>query len=154
MNRTQINLQDNFLNQVRKEGIVVTVYLVSGVQLKGIVRGFDSFTVLLETPGKPSQLVYKHAMASVVPGRPVNLAGGREEAAEAEERPAARAEAPAPARAPAPAPAEAPAPAPVEPPAPAPVEPPAPAPVEEPAPAPVEEPAPAPEEVPAAAAEE
>ncbi len=74
MNRTQMNLQDTFLNQVRKDGIPVTIYLVSGVQLKGNVRGFDSFTLILETPGKPSQLVYKHAMASVVPARFVQLA--------------------------------------------------------------------------------
>lgn len=73
MNRTQMNLQDTFLNQVRKDGIPVTIYLVSGVQLKGMVRGFDSFTVVLETPGKSNQLVYKHAMASVVPARHVNL---------------------------------------------------------------------------------
>lgn len=71
MNKAQVNLQDNFLNQVRKDNNPVTIYLVSGVQLKGIVRGFDSFTLILETPGKPSQLVYKHAMASVVPARPV-----------------------------------------------------------------------------------
>lgn len=80
MNRTQMNLQDTFLNQVRKDNIPVTIYLVSGVQLKGVVRGFDSFTVILETPGKPSQLVYKHAMASVVPARFVQLAP-RDEAA-------------------------------------------------------------------------
>ena len=73
MNRTQMNLQDTFLNQVRKDSIPVTIYLVSGVQLKGMVRGFDSFTVILETPGKSSQLVYKHAMASVVPARHVSL---------------------------------------------------------------------------------
>jgi len=73
MNRTQMNLQDTFLNQVRKDSIPVTIYLVSGVQLKGIVRGFDSFTIILETPGKSSQLVYKHSMASVVPARHVNL---------------------------------------------------------------------------------
>jgi len=90
MNKTQINLQDNFLNQVRKDNIAVTVYLVSGVKLKGMVRGFDSFTILLETPGKPAQLVYKHAMASVVPARPVNLAGAREEGGEAEEKQPAR----------------------------------------------------------------
>lgn len=72
MNKTAMNLQDNFLNQVRKDNVPVTIYLVSGVQLKGNVRGFDSFTVVLETPGKPSQLVYKHAMASVVPARPVS----------------------------------------------------------------------------------
>lgn len=74
MSKTQMNLQDAFLNQVRKEGIPVTIYLVSGVQLKGNIRGFDSFTLVLESPGKPSQLVYKHAMASVVPGRFVQLA--------------------------------------------------------------------------------
>jgi len=79
MNKTQMNLQDTFLNQVRKESIPVTIYLVSGVQLKGMVRGFDSFTVVLETPGKPSQLVYKHAMASVVPARFVQLAPPRDE---------------------------------------------------------------------------
>ena len=78
MNKSQ-NLQDNFLNQVRKDSIPVTIYLVSGVQLKGHVRGFDSFTVLLESPGKPTQLVYKHAMASVVPARFVSTAPPREE---------------------------------------------------------------------------
>ena len=62
-----INLQDMFLNQVRKEGISVTIYLTNSVQLRGLVRGFDAFTVLLDTPGKPTQLVYKHAVASIVP---------------------------------------------------------------------------------------
>lgn len=71
MSKSQANLQDHFLNQTRKDNIPVTVYLVSGVQLRGIVRGFDPFTVVLESPGKPAQLVYKHAIASVVPARPV-----------------------------------------------------------------------------------
>lgn len=66
-----INLQDMFLNQVRKEGIGVTIYLTNSVQLRGQVRGFDAFTVLLDAPGKPTQLVYKHAVASIVPSRPV-----------------------------------------------------------------------------------
>ena len=66
-----INLQDMFLNQVRKEGISVTIYLAGGVQLKGLVRGFDAFTVLLESPGKPTQLVYKHAMSSVIPSKEI-----------------------------------------------------------------------------------
>ena len=79
MNRTALNLQDLFLNQVRKENVPVTIYLVSGVQLKGLVRGFDSFTLILESPGKPAQLVYKHAMASVVPARPVSGLMGRDE---------------------------------------------------------------------------
>lgn len=66
-----INLQDMFLNQVRKEGIAVTIYLTSSVQLRGQVRGFDAFTVLLDSPGKPTQLVYKHSIASIVPAQPV-----------------------------------------------------------------------------------
>jgi len=67
-----INLQDMFLNQVRKEGIGVTIYLMGGVQLRGNVRGFDAFTVLLDSPGKPTQLVYKHAITSVVPAKPIS----------------------------------------------------------------------------------
>jgi host factor-I protein len=66
-----INLQDMFLNQVRKEGIGVTIYLTNSVQLRGQVRGFDAFTVLLDQPGKPTQLVYKHAVASIVPSRAI-----------------------------------------------------------------------------------
>lgn len=67
-----INLQDMFLNQVRKENIGVTIYLMGGVQLRGNVRGFDAFTVLLDTPGKPTQLVYKHAITSVVPSKQIS----------------------------------------------------------------------------------
>lgn len=72
-----INLQDMFLNSVRKENIGVTIYLMGGVQLRGQVRGFDAFTVLLDSPGKPTQLVYKHAITSIVPSR--QIGGGREE---------------------------------------------------------------------------
>jgi len=71
-----INLQDMFLNQVRKDGIGVTIYLTNSVQLRGQVRGFDAFTVLLDAPGKPTQLVYKHAVASIVPAKPVGSGGG------------------------------------------------------------------------------
>ncbi len=74
-----INLQDMFLNQVRKEGISVTIYLAGGVQLKGLVRGFDAFTVLLESPGKPTQLVYKHAVSSIIPSKAIpGYKSGRE----------------------------------------------------------------------------
>lgn len=73
MSKGQMNLQDVFLNQVRKEHVPVTIYLVGGVQLKGLIKGFDSFTVLLDSPGKPTQIVYKHAIASVVPTRQVSL---------------------------------------------------------------------------------
>lgn len=71
-----INLQDMFLNQVRKESISVTIFLTGGHQLKGNVRGFDAFTVLLDSPGKPTQLVYKHAIASVVPARQIGGSTG------------------------------------------------------------------------------
>ena len=71
MNKTQLNLQDTFLNQVRKENVGVMIYLIGGVQLRGNVRGFDSFTLLLDSPGKPTQLVYKHAITSIVPMRPI-----------------------------------------------------------------------------------
>jgi host factor-I protein len=66
-----INLQEMFLNQVRKEGISVTIYLTGGVQIKGLVRGFDAFTILLDSPGKPTQLVYKHAVSAIIPSRPI-----------------------------------------------------------------------------------
>ncbi len=69
MNKPQLNLQDVFLNQVRKENIGVTIYLVNSVQLRGMVRGFDSFTILLDSVGRPTQLVYKHSVASIVPTR-------------------------------------------------------------------------------------
>ncbi|HEY3267637.1 MAG TPA: RNA chaperone Hfq [Armatimonadota bacterium] len=77
MNRTQGNLQDAFLNTARKESIGVTIYLVSGVQLRGVIRAFDAFTVLLEAPGRPAQMVYKHAIASVAPVRTVNTDMGQ-----------------------------------------------------------------------------
>jgi host factor-I protein len=73
MSKAQVNLQDLFLNQVRKDHVPVTIYLIGGVQLKGLVKGFDAFTVLLDSPGKPTQIVYKHAVASVVPIKQVNM---------------------------------------------------------------------------------
>ncbi|MDI6631443.1 MAG: RNA chaperone Hfq [Bacillota bacterium] len=71
MTKTQINLQDAFLNQVRKENIPVTIFLVNGFQLKGTVRGFDNFTVILESEGR-QMMVYKHAISTVSPMRPVS----------------------------------------------------------------------------------
>ncbi|MHB9146214.1 MAG: RNA chaperone Hfq [Symbiobacteriia bacterium] len=71
MTKTQINLQDGFLNQVRKDNIPVTIYLVNGFQIKGLVKGFDNFTVVLEGDGK-QMLVYKHALSTITPHRPVN----------------------------------------------------------------------------------
>ncbi len=71
MTKNQGSLQDAFLNQVRKDNVPVIVYLVNGVQLKGMVRGFDSYTVILDSDGR-QQMVYKHAISTVQPARPVN----------------------------------------------------------------------------------
>jgi len=71
LTKTPINLQDTFLNQVRKENIPVTIFLINGFQLKGMVRGFDSFTVILESDGK-QLMVYKHAISTISPVRPVS----------------------------------------------------------------------------------
>lgn len=72
MNKANINLQDVFLNQVRKEHIAVTIYLTNGFQLKGMVKGFDNFTVVLDTDGR-QQLVYKHAISTISPMKVVNF---------------------------------------------------------------------------------
>ena len=68
-----LNLQDVFFNQVRKDKMTVTIYLTNGFQFKGIVKGFDSFTVVLDTEGKQN-LVYKHAISTIIPVKPINLA--------------------------------------------------------------------------------
>ena len=66
------NLQDVFLNQARKERIAVTIFLTNGYQFKGTVRGFDNYVVILDVDGK-QQLVYKHAISTVVPAAYINL---------------------------------------------------------------------------------
>lgn len=65
------HLQDAFLNRVRKDRVPVTVYLVNGVKLQGAIRAFDNFCLLLARDGR-SQLVYKHAVSTVMPGKPVD----------------------------------------------------------------------------------
>ena len=70
--KTQINLQDVFLNQVRKEKTIITVFLLSGFQIKGLVTGFDSYTVVLDCEGK-QELIYKHAISTIIPAKPVNF---------------------------------------------------------------------------------
>ena len=71
MQKTQ-NLQDLFLNQARLDRLSITVFLVNGFQLRGIVRGFDNFTVVLDSEGK-QQLIYKHAISTLVPQKPIDL---------------------------------------------------------------------------------
>lgn len=66
------NLQDTFLNHVRKNKIPLTIFLVNGVKLQGIVTWFDNFCVLLRRDGH-SQLVYKHAISTIMPGTPLQL---------------------------------------------------------------------------------
>lgn len=67
------NIQDLYLNALRKKKLAVTVYLTNGVKLQGIVGSFDNFSVVLKRTGQ-SQLVYKHAIATVVPVNPLSLA--------------------------------------------------------------------------------
>jgi host factor-I protein len=75
------NLQDTFLNHVRKAKIPLTIFLMNGVKLQGVVTWFDNFCVLLRRDGH-SQLVYKHAISTIMPGHPVQLfEGGDENAA-------------------------------------------------------------------------
>jgi len=69
------NVQDVFLNHVRKAKTPVTVFLVNGVKLQGIITWFDNFSVLLRRDGH-TQLVYKHAISTVMPGAPIQLFDG------------------------------------------------------------------------------
>ena len=71
------NLQDAFLNQVRKAKVSVTIFLINGVKLQGVITWFDNFCVLLRRDGQ-SQLVYKHAISTIMPGGPVNLYEGED----------------------------------------------------------------------------
>jgi host factor-I protein len=66
------NVQDVFLNHVRKSKTPVTIFLVNGVKLQGIITWFDNFSVLLRRDGH-TQLVYKHAISTVMPGAPISL---------------------------------------------------------------------------------
>ena len=71
MQKTQ-NLQDIFLHQVRREKQVVTMFLMNGFQMHGTVKGFDGFTVILDSDGK-QQLIYKHAISTIVPPKSLEL---------------------------------------------------------------------------------
>ncbi len=70
VNKQQNNLQDIFLNNSRKEKIQLTIHLLNGFQLKGIVKGFDNFTVILDCDNK-QMLIYKHAISTITPTRPI-----------------------------------------------------------------------------------
>jgi len=66
------SLQDTFLNHIRKNKVPVTIFLVNGVKLQGVITWFDNFCVLLRRDGQ-SQLVYKHAISTSMPGQPISL---------------------------------------------------------------------------------
>ncbi|RRJ65945.1 RNA chaperone Hfq [Paenibacillus oralis] len=71
MNKT-INIQDTFLNQLRKESIPVTVFLTNGFQIRGTIKAFDNFTIVIDSDGR-QQMVYKHAISTFQPQRNVSL---------------------------------------------------------------------------------
>ena len=68
-----VNLQDAILNEVRRDRVPVTLFLMNGFQLRGIVTGFDSFVVVLVTDGK-QQMIYKHAISTLAPVKPLKAA--------------------------------------------------------------------------------
>ena len=68
-----INLQDAILNEVRKDRVPVTLFLMNGFQLRGIITGFDNFVVVLVTDGK-QQMIYKHAISTLAPIKPLKAA--------------------------------------------------------------------------------
>jgi host factor-I protein len=90
-NKPAQNIQDSFLNAARKEKMNITIYLLSGVKLTGRIRSFDKYSVVLETNSQ-EQLIFKHAISTVVTGRPHQAAETR--IAHAEPRPVSTAPAP------------------------------------------------------------
>ena len=70
---TKANLQDIFLLRARRERVPVTVFLMNGFQMRGTITGFDAFVVILDSEGR-QQVIYKHAISTIAPGRAVELA--------------------------------------------------------------------------------
>ena len=78
------NLQDIFLLQAKRDKLPVTMFLMNGFQMRGVITGFDAFVVILDSEGR-QQVIYKHAISTIAPVRPVDLSG------EAEKKKTARA---------------------------------------------------------------
>lgn len=78
--KTEINLQDTFLNSARQDRVPLTVFLTNGFQLRGVVRGFDAFVILFDCDGK-QEMIYKHAISTVIPQRKLEMNGRKETAA-------------------------------------------------------------------------
>ena len=70
--QTKANLQDIFLLRARREKLQVTLFLMNGFQMRGVITGFDSFVVVLDSEGR-QQIIYKHAISTIAPVRPVDL---------------------------------------------------------------------------------
>ncbi|HHV46707.1 MAG TPA: RNA chaperone Hfq [Tissierellia bacterium] len=67
-----LNLQDVFLNKVRKENKEVTIFLINGYQIKGFIKGFDNYVIIIENSEK-QQMVYKHAVSTIIPSKQIKL---------------------------------------------------------------------------------
>tara|TARA_B100002019_G_C20723799_1_gene336072 strand:- start:84 stop:356 length:273 start_codon:yes stop_codon:yes gene_type:complete len=78
MSEKHQNIQDLFLNKIRKEKMTVTVFLVNGVKLQGVITWFDNFSILLRRESH-AQLVYKHAISTIMPGGPLSLGPSEDE---------------------------------------------------------------------------
>lgn len=76
--KQEMNLQDAFLNVARQQAQPVTLFLMNGFQMRGIIRGFDSFVVILDVDGR-QQMIYKHAISTVVPQHRIDFYARREE---------------------------------------------------------------------------
>ena len=74
--KTEINLQDTFLNRARQDRVPLTVFLTNGFQLRGVVRGFDTFVILFDCDGK-QEMIYKHAISTLAPIRPLKAAAAK-----------------------------------------------------------------------------
>ena len=72
--QTKANLQDLFLLQARRDRLPVTMFLMNGFQMRGVITGFDAFVVILDSEGR-QQVIYKHASSTIAPIRPVDLTG-------------------------------------------------------------------------------
>ena len=83
--KTELNLQDTFLNVARQERQYLTVILVNGFQMRGVLRGFDNFVLIMETDGGRQQMVYKHAISTIIPQRSISLFTQKGEKQKAEE---------------------------------------------------------------------
>lgn len=76
--KTEMNLQDALLNVARQQGQMVTVFLMNGFQMRGYIKGFDCFVIILESEGK-QQMIYKHAISTIVPQQKIDFYARREE---------------------------------------------------------------------------